>query len=196
MRHCVRLLASLALAATVLAVGPATAGAAGVRLYFLEGERFRTVPRSAPAGPERLPSTLRKLLKGPTAAETRRGFGTAIPAGTRLVGVMLDPGARVATVRLSARFIRARPAPRTSEEFERVYGARAAQVVYTVTRATGYRTVTLEVPDRGALTLTRDDFDPTRFRYPKAPGARARDPTTRARSSRHWPLSATCRRAR
>ncbi len=61
-----RLLLLAALPLSLFAAAPAASPAAGVKLYFLEGEQFVPVLREVTARP--LPA-LRALLAGPTAAE-------------------------------------------------------------------------------------------------------------------------------
>jgi hypothetical protein len=124
-----------------------------------------------------MPATaaVRALLAGPSPAEQKAGLSSAVPAGTRLLGLSIDGG--VASVDLS-------------EEFDSGGGslsmtARVAQVVYTLTRfptvraveflmagepveALGGEGVVLDGPQRRAQWR---DFEPNIF--VEAPGVGA-----------------------
>jgi germination protein M len=91
-----------------------------VHVYFVRGERGALVHRVVPA---RTPASaaVRALLAGPTAAERRRGYSSAVPSGTRLLGLTVKRG--LATVDLSNRF--ASGGGSTSMNW------RLAQLVYT-----------------------------------------------------------------
>ena len=77
-------------------------GSTNVKVYFTRGESLeavnRAVPRVARVGAE----TVKALLAGPTADETRSGLGTAIPPDTRFLNLVIDDG--VARVDLSGAF--------------------------------------------------------------------------------------------
>jgi hypothetical protein len=77
-------------------------GSANVKVYFTRGESLeavnRAVPRVARVGAE----TVKALLAGPTAEETRSGLGTSIPRDTRFLNLVIDDG--VAEVDLSKAF--------------------------------------------------------------------------------------------
>jgi peptidoglycan hydrolase-like protein with peptidoglycan-binding domain len=114
----------------VLVAGAATAAPARTfSVYLLRGEQLAAVPRqgSSPA------DAVRKLVAGPTAAERERSFRTYIPAGTKLNALNVADG--IATVDLSARF--------TSGKDADSLEARLAQVVRTVSAATGVAQVQL-----------------------------------------------------
>lgn len=90
-----------------LAVGVARDGSAAVvsrsfAVYLVRGEQVVPVRRLVPRTPAVARAALRALLRGPTAAERRAGFGSVIPAGTALRSVSIDRG--VATVDLTGRF--------------------------------------------------------------------------------------------
>ncbi len=80
----------------------ATQGTTQVSVWLTRGGLVepvaRTVPRVARVGAE----TVKSLLTGPTATETRSGFGTAVPAGTRFVDLTIEDG--IAKVDLSREF--------------------------------------------------------------------------------------------
>lgn len=71
-------------------------------VYLVRGERVSPVRRVAPDAAAPARAALVVLLRGPTAAERRQGYSSAIPAGTVLRAVALSGG--VLTVDLSRRF--------------------------------------------------------------------------------------------
>ena len=97
---------------------------ARLQVYFMRGEKIgvgaRYVPETASVGAE----ATRALLEGPTDEEDAAGLTTAIPAGTRLLG--LDIAGGVATVDLSEEF--------ASGGGSLSIQARVAQVVHTLTQ--------------------------------------------------------------
>jgi hypothetical protein len=158
----------------------ASAAADEVRLYFLKGEQFRTVERDIAAGPEILPTTVRSLLRGPRKAEREAGFGTAIPKGCRLLSAGIDTPNRRAVLAFNRRCAATEEVSRSPEDDLRIFGARVAQVVYTVTGLTGVKDVQIAVPGRETVIVERDQLDPTRFQLPKPPppssGPKPNDP--------------------
>jgi lipoprotein-anchoring transpeptidase ErfK/SrfK len=116
---------------------PSAAEAATVKVYFTRGEQLASAKRQAPKGAE---GAIRALLGGPTTAERKRGYGTAIPSTVRLLSAKTDD--EKVTLTFSHDFA-------TTED---TYLARLAQVVYTLDAA-GFEEVTI----RGR-TFTRDDF--------------------------------------
>jgi len=67
--------------------------------------RLEAVPRVARPGDgieERVRAQVAALVEGPTPAEAEEGLGTAVPAGTRVLGARLEDG--VLTVDLSREF--------------------------------------------------------------------------------------------
>ncbi len=91
--------AMLTVAATLVA-GAGTAGAAGgrVAVYFVQGEQLTPVTRPGATALD----AVRLLVAGPTRAESKRGFRTYIPAGTRVQSVTVENG--LATVDLTQAF--------------------------------------------------------------------------------------------
>jgi spore germination protein GerM len=89
---------------------PATEKVAPTRkatLYFVsidpDGRVVRKeVAREIPVSDSPLTDALRALLKGPTAQETAKGYRSLIPAGTRVLSVLVRSG--VATVNVSEEF--------------------------------------------------------------------------------------------
>lgn len=135
----------------VLGLAPA-AQAKSIKIYVLRGEALTSVKRNVATGAE---PAIRALLAGPTAAERKKGYGTAIPSGVTFTKVVTDDDEETATVTLSNTFAVA----------DVSYLARVAQLVYTVTAATGVDAV--EVRGR---KFTRADFaPPEEYVAPKPP---------------------------
>jgi hypothetical protein len=78
------------------------AATTNVAVYLIKGESLRRVDRTVAKVPRIGAEALKALLSGPTAAERRVGLATAIPGGTRLLGVAIEGG--TATVDLSRSF--------------------------------------------------------------------------------------------
>lgn len=94
-----------------------------VRAYFLHDEKVGPVAREA-TGVNVASDALTGLLEGPSADEAEVGFSTAIPDGTKLLGVDISDG--LATVDLSQEF-------GTGGGSLSMMG-RVAQVVFTLTQ--------------------------------------------------------------
>lgn len=134
-----------ALATAMLLTAPTTAPpasaasttAATVHVCFLRGEHGALVHRTAP---RRTPATaaVRALLRGPTPAERAHGLGSAVPAGTRLLGLTVRGG--LATVDLSRRF--------ASGGGSASMQARLGQLVYTLTSIPRVQRVGLRLEGR------------------------------------------------
>jgi hypothetical protein len=117
-------LVPLALAGVLVSAGAAASSAARARttsIFFLRGEQLAGVPRQASS----VADALRKLVSGPSAAETRNGFRTYIPRGTAVRSVSVSDN--LATVDVNARFTSGRA---SSDRL-----ARLAQLVRTVSAA-------------------------------------------------------------
>lgn len=65
-------------------------------VYFTQGEQITAVPRAVPRVPRVGAAVLERLLAGPTADEQGAGYGTEIPAATRLRGLTISDGVAVA----------------------------------------------------------------------------------------------------
>lgn len=88
--------------------GPGDAGTAGgggtpdhqdtttLSVYFTQGEQITAVPRAVPRVPRVGTAVLEQLLAGPTTDEQATGYGTEIPAATRLRGLTISGGVAVA----------------------------------------------------------------------------------------------------
>jgi hypothetical protein len=82
---------------------PAAAGTTEVMLWFARGETIESVTRAVPRVPRIGAEAVKALLSGPTTAETRAGYTTAIPGDTRFRDLVID-GNGIATVDLSRDF--------------------------------------------------------------------------------------------
>jgi len=140
----------LLVVALLVFAAPAAAEAKTIKIYVLRGEALTSVKRQAADGPE---AAVKVLLQGITAAERKKGYGSAIPNGVTLTSTDTDD--EKVTLELSSTFAAA----------DVSYLARVAQVVYTVTGATDAE----EVEIRGR-TFTRADFaPPEEYAAPKPP---------------------------
>lgn len=132
-----------------------------VKLWLtLEDYTGLTVRQAQVTPPRFATAAVTELLKGPTQSEISNAWGTAIPAGSELLGIDLAGG--VATVDLS-------------EEFESGGGSlsvrlRLAQLVYTLTEFDTIEGVALEIEGEPVTTfssegysidgpMTRDEFE-------------------------------------
>jgi spore germination protein GerM len=126
---------SVTSAPTTTTAGPASPP---LTAYFVRDEKMAAMHRvvGAPGqltDAERLAEAVRALLKGPNASEKALGASTAVPEGTKLLGVTVDPASRTATVDLST-------------DFESGGGTlsmtlRLAQMVFTLTQLDGIQNV-------------------------------------------------------
>lgn len=148
----------LFLLVAVLVLGlPAVAEAKSIKIYVLRGEALTSVKRQAASGPE---AAVKVLLQGITAAERKKGYGSAIPNGVTLTSAKADDEKVV--LELSSAFAAA----------DVSYLARVAQIVYTATAAAGVD----EVEIRGR-TFTRADFaPPEEYAAPKPPAKKPASP--------------------
>ncbi|MEI6452093.1 MAG: GerMN domain-containing protein [Actinomycetes bacterium] len=112
-------------------------------LYFLRGEELGVAERQARQTTMPATAALEALLAGPTAAESAAGLASAVPGGTRLLGLSID--GTTALVDLSARFA----AGGGSLSMQ----ARVAQIVYTLTRFKTVETVTFMLEGSAIDTL-------------------------------------------
>jgi len=125
------------LAGALAFAAPSAAGAATVHVYFVYGEHGVAVHRHAPSA---TPATaaVRALLNGPTATERVHGLSSAVPVGTRLLGLSIRD--RVASVDLSSRF--------ASGGGSASMTGRLGQLVYTLTAIRGVNAVNLRIEGR------------------------------------------------
>ena len=149
---------ALALVGTVLAPAAATgAGTSVVRAYFLLDDGaggnaalipvLRVVPRTTAVAS----AAIRQLLLGPSPVErgARPRVRTAIPAGTRLLGVRISGG--LATVDLSGRF---EAGGGSASMF-----ARLAQLTYTVTQFPTVTRVNLRIDGVPVKVFSREGIE-------------------------------------
>jgi germination protein M len=104
-------------------------------VYFMRGEKLGAAARRVPETPAVGAEAVRALLSGPAEAEIDAGLTTAIPTGTRLLGLDIADG--VATVDLSEEF--------ASGGGSLSMQARAAQVVHTLTQFPTVGSVSFEL---------------------------------------------------
>jgi len=108
-------------------------GTTTVLVYFLRGEKLGTAERRVPETRAVAQAAMTALCGGPTRAERAAGLGTAVPAGTELLGVSID--GTTATVDLSGEY--------ASGGGSLSMMARVAQVVYALTQFKTVRAVEL-----------------------------------------------------
>ncbi|HET9938107.1 MAG TPA: peptidoglycan-binding protein, partial [Gaiella sp.] len=134
------LAASALAAATGLIASPGGAASPdSVEVWFLQGEQVIAVQRPGATQAD----AIRALLAGPTAAETKRGVRTYVPAGTPLRSVAVANG--IATVDLGEKFVQGRDAQSLL--------ARLSQVVHTATGPEGATKVRLLIKGGTPLGL-------------------------------------------
>jgi hypothetical protein len=141
------------LAALVAACAPASPSTDGVKPraaqtqlsvpYLLEDDLVTPVARKVSPTRGVGAAAIRALLRGPTAAERRAGLTSAVPEGTRLLGLTIRGG--VATVDLSGRF--------ESGGGSLSMRARVAQVVFTLTRFATVRRVAFRLDGRPVTAI-------------------------------------------
>ena len=97
---------------------------ASLEVWFARGEELISVRRTHEATPRVATAAIEELLAGPTRAERASGFASAIPAGTRLLGISIKSG--VATIDLTSEY--------QSGGGSLSMQVRLGQVVYTLTQ--------------------------------------------------------------
>ena len=141
---------STAVAAAILIVGQATpAGATAaqpvgasrtVDVYFTSAEEILPLGRVVGSDAPALEASMRELLAGPTAAESRKGYGTDIPPGTTLLSATVDAARRRAIVDFSAGF-----EPTGTSDAAYMDRGRVSQVVLTAQNAVDVNSVEIRV---------------------------------------------------
>lgn len=140
--------AALSAALILLAgLGGASAQAATVTVYLLQGEQLQAVQREVPAGVSTPLAAVSALLAGPTQAERAAGYRTEIPRSTQLLGYLRSRNGTT-IVDLSRPFARGGTAASKS--------ARLAQLVYTATELRGTERVRLWLANAPAKALGKD----------------------------------------
>ncbi len=119
-----RFLALIAAAVAICGGAAASTGPTTFAVYLVHGEHLAPVRRVVPHNRAVARAALDALLAGPTAAERRAGYLSAVPTHTTLRGVSIAHG--VATVDLGRRF--------ESGGGSLSMLLRVAQVVYTATQ--------------------------------------------------------------
>ncbi len=164
---------------------PGAARADTARVYLLHGEQMGVVTRTLPAGEGRLGGALKALFAGPTAAERRGAYGTAIPYGVALTAAAV--GGRRVTLRLSRRF---------GTDDSAMATARLSQLVFTASAATGFTLFRIRVPGHADIVTSTADYARPAFSPPQPPAERVRPPLDpRAVQTRLAALSYLPRRA-
>jgi Immunoglobulin-like domain of bacterial spore germination/Sporulation and spore germination len=107
-------------------------------VYLVRGERLAPVRRVVPPSATVARASLLALLRGPTAAERRAGYRSAIPPGTVLRDLNLGRG--ILTVDLNNRF----QAGGGSQSMQ----LRVAQAVFTATQFSSVRRVAFRIDGR------------------------------------------------
>jgi germination protein M len=102
-----------------------------LEVWFLRGEQLVRERRTHEATPRVATAAMNALLGGPSPAELESGLGTAVPAGTQLLGISIKKG--VATVDLTSEY--------QSGGGSLSMQARLGQVVYTLTQFPTVRAV-------------------------------------------------------
>jgi hypothetical protein len=97
---------------------------ASLEVWFARGEELVSVKRTHEATPRVATAAIEALLDGPTQAERADGFDSAIPDGTRLLGISIKGG--VATIDLTSEY--------QSGGGSLSMQVRLGQVVYTLTQ--------------------------------------------------------------
>ncbi len=95
-----------------------------LEVWFAQGEHLTPERRTHPATQRVATAAVEALLAGPTQAERASGFTSAVPAGTRLLGISINGG--VATVDLTSEY--------QSGGGSLSMQVRLGQVVYTLTQ--------------------------------------------------------------
>jgi germination protein M len=103
---------------------PTSGATTTLSLYFLRGEELGVAERRVPLTTKPATSAIKALIAGPTSAEQAAGLTSAVPSGTRLLGLSI--AGTTARVDLSHEFA----AGGGSLSMQ----ARVAQIVYTLTR--------------------------------------------------------------
>lgn len=129
---------------------PSTApdGLAQVNVYFMRGEDLGVARRQV----ERvavLAEALRALVDGPSPSDSAAGFVTAIPSGTKLLGVAIQN--RTATVDLSQRF--------ASGGGSQSMFSRLAQLTWTATQFPTVQRVKLRIGGQDVPTFSAEGIE-------------------------------------
>lgn len=151
MRPRVTLLACLAVTSAAVAVAAAAPAARTTRVavYLVRGNKLAPVRRVVPTAPSPIRAALNALAAGPTAAERRAGYTSAIPKNVRVTGVTVSRG--VAHVTLTANY--------AAGGGNASLLLRIAQVVYTATQFPGARRASVGGKSVAVQAVDRDTFE-------------------------------------
>jgi germination protein M len=108
---------------------------ASLEVWFARGETLVSMQRTHEATLRVATAAIGELLAGPTKAERASGLQSAIPAGTRLLGISIDRG--VATIDLTSEY--------QSGGGSLSMQVRLGQVVYTLTQFPTVKTVSFRL---------------------------------------------------
>ncbi len=109
-------------------------------VYFERSGGLHALRRTVPATRAVATAALRELLQGPSPSERLAGYRSAIPNGTRLIGITIQNG--IATVNLSGRF--------ASGGGSLSIRGRLAELAFTATQFGAVRGVRLELDGKPA----------------------------------------------
>jgi hypothetical protein len=158
----------------------AAEGQQTVKVWFLHGEQMEPVSRPGTTAED----ALRALLRGPTAAERKRGVETYVPAGTKLRSVTVADG--LATVDVSLKFALGKDGASLL--------ARLSQLVHTASGPEGAKRVRLLVAGGTPLgmfpgvsvadrALTVDYLETPNVPVPRPPAAKPKPVSDRVRAA-------------
>jgi hypothetical protein len=122
---------------------PAAAGTVNLAIWLLRSGKLFETQRSKPYSQAVGQAALAAMLAGPNQAERAAGLQSAIPSGTRLLGLKIAAG--TATVDLSSAFESAATAPAMAR--------RLAQVVYTATQFPTVTSVRLKIEGQARTVI-------------------------------------------
>ena len=154
-----------AIAVVGLLAGGSASAKPGLSVYFLRGEQVAPVARSGSTALE----AVRALLKGPTRAESARGFRTYVPQRVRVLHLSVAGG--IATVDLTERFAGGRDTGGLL--------ARLAELVRTLTGVEGAKKVQLLLDGSPAVAAS-----PASTRASRSASVTCRNRTCRSPSRR------------
>lgn len=117
-------------------------------MYFADGKGHAKKVNAQVDSADLTPKAMmERLLAGPDAAQKKEGFTTAIPAGTRLLGVEMDD--TVCVVNLSSEFAKGDKATAKS---------RVAQVVFTLTQSDAIEAVQIKVDGKTPTSIAGEEL--------------------------------------
>lgn len=126
-------------------------GLRALSIYWSDAKAERVVPVTRYLNPDSglARGAMLALLEGPNAEDQARGLATAVPAGSRLLGITVRDS--IATVDLSRDF--------ESGGGSTAVRMRLAQLAYTLTRVPGVRSVRLWLEGRPVTTFSGEGLE-------------------------------------